>query len=136
MFKESRCWLETKRATKRCGMIKRIANGVTVRRKNSCIIKAMRRVVLTSLEEEKDWRGRSRRVAGGNDRVWSPGWSYQEERTEACDGRHNGPDKAIRSPTDARLYDWMRERLVKSSKARGIQLRQSYRFIGKKVFHR
>jgi IS5 family transposase len=44
--------------------------------------------------------------------------------------------KAIRYPTDSRLYDRMRERLVKCAKERGVRLRQSYRFIGKKVFHR
>jgi len=35
-------------------------------------------------------------------------------------------EKEIRYPTDARLYDRSRERLVKAAKARGIVLRQSY----------
>lgn len=35
-------------------------------------------------------------------------------------------EKDIRFPTDARLYDRARERLVKEAKKRGIQLRQNY----------
>lgn len=35
-------------------------------------------------------------------------------------------EKGIRFPTDARLYDRMRERLVKACKERGIELRQNY----------
>lgn len=35
-------------------------------------------------------------------------------------------EKAIRFPTDARLYDRSRERLVKAAKERGIPLRQNY----------
>jgi IS5 family transposase len=35
-------------------------------------------------------------------------------------------EKAIRFPTDARLYDRSRERLVKAAKERGISLRQNY----------
>jgi IS5 family transposase len=44
--------------------------------------------------------------------------------------------KEIRFPTDARLYDRMRERLVKSAVAEDIILRQSYERIGKKVLRR
>lgn len=44
--------------------------------------------------------------------------------------------KAIRFPTDARLYSRMRERLVAQAQAEGIQLRQSYRRIGVKVLQR
>src|SRR3989338_8252925 len=41
--------------------------------------------------------------------------------------------KEIRYPTDARLYDRMREKLVKSAVTGGVNLRQSYERIGKKV---
>jgi len=41
--------------------------------------------------------------------------------------------KAIRFPTDARLYDRMREKLVKSAKKEDIELRQSYVPVGKKT---
>jgi len=42
-------------------------------------------------------------------------------------------EKAISFPTDARLYYKMRELLVKASRARGIQLRQSYTRVAKKA---
>lgn len=42
-------------------------------------------------------------------------------------------EKAVRYPTDARLYDRMRERLVKSARQNGIELRQTYERVGKKV---
>lgn len=45
-------------------------------------------------------------------------------------------EKAVRYPTDARLYDRMRERLVKSARQTGIELRQTYERIGKKVLRR
>jgi len=35
-------------------------------------------------------------------------------------------EKAIRDPTDARLYDRAREHLVKAAAERGIKLRQNY----------
>jgi len=35
-------------------------------------------------------------------------------------------EKDIRFPTDARLYDRMRERLVEAARVRGIELRQTY----------
>lgn len=44
--------------------------------------------------------------------------------------------KAIRYPTDARLYDRMREKLVKRAKAEGIELRQSYERVGKRSLQR
>ena len=44
--------------------------------------------------------------------------------------------KEIRFPTDARLYDRMRERLVKSAVTDGIDLRQSYERVGKKTLRR
>jgi IS5 family transposase len=44
--------------------------------------------------------------------------------------------KAIRYPTDPRLYDRMRERLVAYADEHGIELRQSYRFVGKRALHR
>lgn len=40
-------------------------------------------------------------------------------------------EKAIAFPTDARLYQKMRERLVREAKSRGIKLRQSYQRLGK-----
>jgi len=44
--------------------------------------------------------------------------------------------KAIRFPTDARLYDRMRERLVKTAKEEDIELRQTYTRVGKKALRR
>ncbi len=40
-------------------------------------------------------------------------------------------EKAISFPTDAKLYQKMRERLVKEARVRGISLRQSYVRLGK-----
>ena len=40
-------------------------------------------------------------------------------------------EKFIRFPTDARLYDRMRERLVRAAQQRGIGLRQSYARVGR-----
>jgi transposase, IS5 family len=42
-------------------------------------------------------------------------------------------EKDIRFPTDARLYDRARERLVKEAKKRGIQLRQNYNRLSKQL---
>ena len=42
-------------------------------------------------------------------------------------------EKDIRFPTDARLYDRARERLVKEAKKREIQLRQSYNRLSKRL---
>lgn len=42
-------------------------------------------------------------------------------------------EKAIRYPTDARLYDRMRERLVKEARKNGVALRQTYERVGKKM---
>ncbi len=44
--------------------------------------------------------------------------------------------KAVRFPTDARLYDRMRERLVKTAKDEDVILRQSYTHVGKKALRR
>ena len=44
--------------------------------------------------------------------------------------------KAIRFPTDARLYDRMREVLVRLAHGLGIKLRQSYEFVGKQALRR
>jgi len=44
--------------------------------------------------------------------------------------------KAIRFPTDARLYDRMREVLVRLAQELGIKLRQSYEFVGKQALRR
>jgi len=41
--------------------------------------------------------------------------------------------KAIRFPTDARLYHRMRERLVKAARAEGLQVKQSYQHVGKRL---
>ena len=42
-------------------------------------------------------------------------------------------EKAVAFPTDARLYNRMREVLVRESQKRGIALRQSYLHVGKKA---
>jgi len=42
-------------------------------------------------------------------------------------------EKAVAFPTDARLYNRMREHLVLAAERRGIKLRQSYRKVGKKA---
>ena len=44
--------------------------------------------------------------------------------------------KDVRFPTDARLYDRMREKLVKTAQAEGIALRQSYTRVGKESLRR
>ncbi len=44
--------------------------------------------------------------------------------------------KAVRFPTDARLYDRMREVLVREADKAGIELRQSYARVGKKALRR
>lgn len=44
--------------------------------------------------------------------------------------------KEIRFPTDARLYNRMRERIVKAVKKAGIKLRQTYVKVGKKALFR
>ena len=41
--------------------------------------------------------------------------------------------KAIRFPTDARLYHRCRERLVKMARREGVAIKQSYRHVGKKL---
>jgi len=41
--------------------------------------------------------------------------------------------KAIRFPTDARLYQRMRERLVKVARAEGLTIKQSYRHVGRRL---
>ncbi len=42
-------------------------------------------------------------------------------------------EKHIRFPTDARLYDRARERLVIQAQALSIKLRQSYKYVGKRL---
>jgi IS5 family transposase len=41
--------------------------------------------------------------------------------------------KAIRFPTDARLYQRMRERLVKAARAEGLTIQQSYQHVGRRL---
>jgi len=41
--------------------------------------------------------------------------------------------KAIRFPTDARLYQRMRERLVKTARAEGLSIKQSYEHVGRRL---
>jgi IS5 family transposase len=41
--------------------------------------------------------------------------------------------KAIRFPADARLYHRMRERLVKTARAEGFAIKQSYQHVGKRL---
>ena len=45
-------------------------------------------------------------------------------------------EKAIAFPTDARLYEKARRVLVREAQQRGIELRQSYRRVGKKALQR
>lgn len=45
-------------------------------------------------------------------------------------------EKHIRFPTDARLYNRMRERLVKRAQKEGVELRQSYRYVGGRILMR
>ena len=41
--------------------------------------------------------------------------------------------KAIRFPTDARLYQRMRARLVKTARAEGLRIKQSYEHVGRRL---
>jgi IS5 family transposase len=41
--------------------------------------------------------------------------------------------RAIRFPTDARLYQRMRERLVKAARAEGLAIKQSYQHVGRRL---
>lgn len=41
--------------------------------------------------------------------------------------------KAIRYPTDARLYHRCRERLVRAARREGVRIKQSYRHVGKRL---
>ena len=41
--------------------------------------------------------------------------------------------KAIRFPTDARLYNRCRERLVKMARAEGVAIKQSYQHVGRRL---
>lgn len=41
--------------------------------------------------------------------------------------------KAVRFPTDARLYQRMRERLVKVARAEGFTIKQSYEHVGRRL---
>ncbi len=41
--------------------------------------------------------------------------------------------KAVRFPTDARLYQRMRERLVKAARAEGMTIKQSYQHLGRRL---
>jgi IS5 family transposase len=41
--------------------------------------------------------------------------------------------KAIRFPTDARLYQRMREKLVKTARAEGLSIKQSYEHVGRRL---
>jgi len=45
-------------------------------------------------------------------------------------------EKEIRFPTDCRLYDRARERLVKAAKERNINLRQNYNRVSKRLLHK
>jgi IS5 family transposase len=45
-------------------------------------------------------------------------------------------EKHIRFPTDPRLYDRMRQRLVKAAREEGVALRQSYARVGKRLLAR
>ena len=45
-------------------------------------------------------------------------------------------EKHIRFPTDPRLYDRMRQRLVMAARRKGVALRQSYARVGKRLLAR
>jgi len=45
-------------------------------------------------------------------------------------------EKNVRFPTDARLYNRMREKLVKAAEAQGIKLRQSYKRVGPRALRK
>ncbi len=45
-------------------------------------------------------------------------------------------EKNVRFPTDSRLYDRLREKLVKEANSIGIDLRQSYERVAKKALHK
>ena len=45
-------------------------------------------------------------------------------------------EKNVRFPTDARLYDRLREKLVKEARNMQIELRQSYEVVSRKALHR
>jgi len=45
-------------------------------------------------------------------------------------------EKNVRFPTDSRLYDKLREKLVKEATCNGIELRQSYERVAKKALHK
>lgn len=45
-------------------------------------------------------------------------------------------EKAVAYPTDARLYHKMRERLVREAEKRGVELRQTYRRLGKEALQK
>ena len=45
-------------------------------------------------------------------------------------------EKAVRFPTDARLYDRMRERLVRQARSEGVELRQSYCRVSKRALRK
>lgn len=45
-------------------------------------------------------------------------------------------EKNVRFPTDARLYNRMREKLVKAAEAQGIRLRQSYKRVGPRALRK
>ena len=47
-----------------------------------------------------------------------------------------GEEKAVAFPTDARLYQKMRRRLVREAKRRGVRLRQSYERVGRYAFQK
>ncbi len=58
-----------------------------------------------------------------------------EERVGAAAARVDttAQTKSIRFPTDARLYNRCRERLVKTACRQGLAIKQSYQHTGKKL---
>jgi IS5 family transposase len=58
---------------------------------------------------------------------------HLERQLEQVNVNTTVQEKHIRFPTDARLYNRMRERLVKEAKKAGIVLRQTYVRVGKQL---
>jgi hypothetical protein len=59
--------------------------------------------------------------------------SAEKDRIEKAFSGYNGQGKTIPFPTDAKLYQRMREKLVGKAKDYGIELRQSYVRKGKQA---
>jgi transposase, IS5 family len=87
------------------------------------------------------WRERLRKVGleellGETIRTGLRGGFIREAELRRVNVDTTVQEKEIRFPTDARLYDRCRERLVEAAKDRGIELRQTYSRKGKKALRK